>query len=486
MKKIALFTIPLLFTQAITPGLAAVATAGWRGDGSGKYPAADPPISWGRVSKAMRGLRHQASRPRDSDPGAPMADGVVREWLVLDPAPEGDKAEEEVLAGEATLSPAAGERIGRSAWKPARAGTAWLDFHRILEGPGRGIACAFTYLFSETGGKFLVNVTHLGGFRMVLNGVALPIRYGRYPIELARGWNRLLVKTAPRDSDWACALVFHARWPAEYESTNIAWIAPLPGITGGYYGGGTGCGSPVIVGDRIYLLSEPHDLICLRKEDGKLLWLRTSGFFDAIAEEDRKKPAYAEAAALAGKLERLNASLLDGGPWQQPIEEKIKLEKQLSKAMEKVDEDRYRCFETPDVGFSGFTPVTDGTSIYLWLGSGVTAAYDLEGHRRWIRADSLPAVEHGFSSSPVLVDGKIVVFMRDLLAIDASTGNLAWRIPLVSHQGANPGGFFHGTPLGIKIGGVPLIVLGNGSIVRARDGKILFTHPPMSSRSLLR
>ncbi len=27
-------------------------------------------------------------------------------------------------------------------------------------------------------------------------------------------------------------------------------------------------GSPVIVGDNLYLLSEPHDVICVRKSDG--------------------------------------------------------------------------------------------------------------------------------------------------------------------------------------------------------------------------
>lgn len=466
------------------PADAAEPIAGWRGDGTGKYPAAEPPTTWGRVAKAMRGLRFQAARPGESDAGASMADGVIREWLVLSPAPEGDKVEEETLPGEAALSPLAGDKIGEAVWKPMRVETGWLDFNRLLENPGRRIACALTHFHSDTGGKFLVNVTHLGGFRMVLNGVPLPNRYGRYPIDLAKGWNRLLVKTAPRDADWACGLVFHARWPAEFESTNIAWIAPLPGINGGYYGGGTGCGSPVIVGDRMYLLSEPHDLICLEKEDGKLLWIKTNSYFDAATVEDRQKPAYAEAAAIAAKLDLFNASLLAGGPWQQPLEEKIALEKQLSKAMEKVDADRYAKSETPDVGYSGFTPITDGTSVYLWLGSGITAAYDLDGNRRWIRADILPAVEHGFSSSPILVDGKIVVFMRDLLAIEAATGALAWRIPVVSHQGANPGGFFHGTPAAAAIGGVPLVILGNGTIVRASDGKVLVTRPQVGNQAI--
>ncbi|HLF95240.1 MAG TPA: PQQ-binding-like beta-propeller repeat protein, partial [Planctomycetota bacterium] len=97
---------------------------------------------------------------------------------------------------------------------------------------------------------------------------------------------------------------------------------------------------------------------------------------------------------------------------------------------------------------------------------------------------NLPAVEHGFSSSPLLVDGKVVVFMRDLLAFEAATGRLAWRIPLVSHEGANPEGYFHGSPVRATAGGVPLVVLSNGTIVRASDGKVLFTHPPMGKQAI--
>jgi outer membrane protein assembly factor BamB len=101
----------------------------------------------------------------------------------------------------------------------------------------------------------------------------------------------------------------------------------------------------------------------------------------------------------------------------------------------------------------------------------VTACYDLDGNRKWIRADTLPSVEHGFSSSPILVDGKIIVFMRDLFAFDAKTGNQVWRIQVVAHEGQNPGGYFHGTPTRAQVGGVPLIVLGNGTIVRAADAR---------------
>jgi len=457
---------------------------GWRGDGTGKYPEAVPPTRWGRVSRAIQGLRYQASSPNDSNAGAPMPDGVIREWLILSPAPKGSQVDQEILPNEAQLAPEENGKIGDSVWKKVALPTSWLDFNQILDKPGRGIACAATNVYSDAGGKFRINATQLGGFRVVINGKQLPAGYGRIPIDLAKGWNRLLIKVAPRDSEWACTVTLHSRAPADYADTGLAWRVPLPGVTGGYYGGGTGCSSPIIVHDRIYLLSEPHDLICLDKAEGRVLWVRTNSYLDAATPEDRKHPACAEAEGIARKLNDLHETLSTGPLDARRLEEKAALEKALYLKMQEVDPVRYKKSETPDVGFSGMTPVSDGKQLYLWLATGVTACYDLEGRRKWIRVDNLPAPEHGFSSSPVLVAGKLIVFMRDVLAFEADTGALAWRIPLISHEGANPGGYFHGTPARVEQGGVPLIVLGNGTIVRAADGKILFTHPEMGNQAI--
>ena len=104
-----------------------------------------------------------------------------------------------------------------------------------------------------------------------------------------------------------------------------------------------------------------------------------------------------------------------------------------------MNADKYTPETPPDVGFSGFTPSSDGRFIYTWFGDGVAACFDLEGNRRWIRMDHRAMVEHGFSSSPLLIDGKFVVFMRDLMAFDAKSGALLWKTPLVEADGLNPG-----------------------------------------------
>lgn len=461
-------------------GSAAFAQEGWRRDGTGKYPSADPPTAWGRVSLPVKGLRYRASRPASGDAGAPMSDGVAREWLVLSPAPEGTKPEKETIPGEAELCPVEGE----GGWKKVTLETAWMDFNLLIGKSGKAIACAATNVYSETGGKFRILATQLGSFKILVNGKPPAGGYGRYSVDLVQGWNRLLVKTAPRDADWACTITFHACAPAKYEDANIAWMTPLPGVMGGFYGGGTGCGSPLLVKDRIYLLSEPHDLICLDKADGRVLWVRTNSYFDAATEKDRKSPAYAEAEPLARRLAEINALLTKGPLPKAALEEKGKLEGQLFAKMQEVDGEAYKKYEVPDVGYSGLTPTTDGTSIFLWLGTGVTACYDLDGNRKWIRVDNLPAVEHGFSSSPLLVDGKVVVFMRDLLAFEAASGRLAWRVPLVSHEGANPEGYFHGSPVRVSAGGAPLIAVSTGTILRPSDGKILFTYPAMGKQGV--
>jgi outer membrane protein assembly factor BamB len=63
--------------------------------------------------------------------------------------------------------------------------------------------------------------------------------------------------------------------------------------------------------------------------------------------------------------------------------------------------------------------------------------------------------------------------MRDLMAFDAATGKLAWQAPLVEQDGLNPAGFFHGSPVAATVGGSLVIVLGNGTLVRAGNGKVL-------------
>lgn len=153
--------------------------------------------------------------------------------------------------------------------------------------------------------------------------------------------------------------------------------------------------------------------------------------------------------------------------------------------MKLIDAARFASQPKPDVGFSGFTPCTDGRFIYCWFGDGVSACFDLEGNRQWLRVDQHSTVEHGFSSSPILVEDKFIVFMRDLIAIDRASGKTTWQTTIVEPKGFNPGNYFHGSLAATTIGDTGVILLGNGLIVRGADGKVVWRENPINSSSVV-
>jgi outer membrane protein assembly factor BamB len=112
------------------------------------------------------------------------------------------------------------------------------------------------------------------------------------------------------------------------------------------------------------------------------------------------------------------------------------------------------------------TPVSDGRWVYVFLGSGVVASYDLEGNRRWIQWHDLPQTNaYGRTASPLLVGERLLVHFGPLACLDARTGELMWqnkRAPAA-----------YGTSATTRIGGVEVVVTPMGDIVRVADGKVL-------------
>ena len=92
------------------------------------------------------------------------------------------------------------------------------------------------------------------------------------------------------------------------------------------------------------------------------------------------------------------------------------------------------------------TPTTDGERVYTYFGSYGVVAYDFSGHEVWRRPLPLLKIQHGTASSPILVEGKVIL-QRDgagtdseLLALDAGTGAVAWRTarPLLQSGWSTP------------------------------------------------
>ena len=78
------------------------------------------------------GTNGDAAASKPSDAGVAMPDGVIRDWLVLSPAPAGAKVDKEVVADEANLSPADREKAGDGQWKQVTFDTSWLDFNQLI------------------------------------------------------------------------------------------------------------------------------------------------------------------------------------------------------------------------------------------------------------------------------------------------------------------------------------------------------------------
>ena len=80
------------------------------------------------------------------------------------------------------------------------------------------------------------------------------------------------------------------------------------------------------------------------------------------------------------------------------------------------------------------TPACDGERVFVFFGSYGLICYDLEGRKLWEHALGPFRDEYGASSSPMLVDDKVILCEDHdidsfLIALDARTGKIVWKIP---------------------------------------------------------
>ena len=242
--------------------------------------------------------------------------------------------------------------------------------------------------------------------------------------------------------------------------------------------------SLAVMDDGTVALSEPYDLVCLDKNSGKILWARSVNYFEATPEADRKgNPLFDEAAKLAAELNRINDAYgTPAGPSKEQLAAKAEAQKKLYETMVKIDPAKYTLTRQQDFGMAGFVPMSDGKNVWAWFASGITACYDLDGNRRWITLDNRPGEQHhGYQTSPLLVGGKVILYMYDIEALDAKTGAVAWTRPICKdpkkeHWWSAIGGGF----CALEIGGVPMFMTSNTDIYRTADGQQVFLDNPMA------
>ncbi len=148
------------------------------------------------------------------------------------------------------------------------------------------------------------------------------------------------------------------------ENSNVVWKTRMPKFSNA---------SPIVVGNRLFVCAESNTLICVNKKTGAILW-------------QKETPSSAIPAAGA------------------------------SPATHNVN------------GYTTPTPVSDGKSVYVLFGTGVAAAYSLDGSCKWIGLVARPQQGWGHSSSPLLDDGKLFVVVENTAAaLSLADGSVLWK-----------------------------------------------------------
>ena len=190
------------------------------------------------------------------------------------------------------------------------------------------------------------------------------------------------------------------------DTSNVAWKVA---VGGGY-------SSPVVVGARVLVASEPDQVVCLNVAEGKLLWSKTT------------------TAADLPEAERANVGDF---------------------------------YHDGTSGNAAATPASDGTRAFMVFGNGLVTALDLKsGARVWLRhIATQPKSMEGRSASPILAGGALLVHLTALFALAPATGQIVWTQPTASDA--------YGTPVATRLGDVDVVVTPCGDLVRVADGKVL-------------
>lgn len=388
------------------------------------------------------------------------------------------------------MQPDEGDKVGDLTWVSSRQ---HLQTFNLYPPQAMDTVAAYchTYLYAKEAGKALFRggAAHgMKSFTLFVNGKQVahnPYRWGTTTFDLAKGWNRILVKAVgggkiewEHDTGWfADFILLDVPVARSFTSKNIAWMTKLPGGS---------AAQPIIARDKVFVTTDLADLVCFSKNDGKLLWIRSTTWLDTLSDEDRK--AYPEAVAqaqhVAVKLDSaradliaaINAAVAPDGPTPAQLEaiakasEAYKGGSGVDAALNKADPKKFHSLNRDQGnGHSNPTPVTDGKYVHFWNATGVAACYDLDGNRKWaVYNEEKDFAHHGYHSSPALVDGVLVTTATKVRGLDAATGKQLWEDPhgwnawvgiLPLHIGDQPGS--------------GAVMMHQNRIHRVSDGKIV-------------
>jgi len=286
---------------------------------------------------------------------------------------------------------------------------------------------------------------------------------------------------------------------------NIAWTAPLPNW---------GHGSPIVVKDRAFVLSEPGwksdwpVLTCIDTKSGKVLWEREVNHLPSTGLDSSKQQESAakwhDFHALSRDLYRaFNLIVVQkkteegqalfrrngcvfgghkGGGYGQLRSVKSETGGKASPLSRFVIKEaglhgegfHHTCgLGTDCIGMAYATPVSDGENVYVTTTFAGVTCYDLQGAQRW-QVCVLPSrTTESFARSPLLYHDLLISdYFGKTVAFEKATGKIRWTV--------ETGGGSIATPAVITVGGSDILITegkNGGSIgvsaVRLSDGKPL-------------
>lgn len=140
-----------------------------------------------------------------------------------------------------------------------------------------------------------------------------------------------------------------------------------------------------------------------------------------------------------------------------------------------------------DNSYASASPFTDGKRLYCWFGSAGLYCFDLEGKKLWSRdlGKAQVGASLGEGCSPVVHDGKVVI-LRDhrgqstIEALDAVTGKPIWK-----KDRDEPNGW--ATPLIVPYKGKTQVITSGDNLVRSYDlesGEIIWQCGGLSQNTI--
>ncbi|MFT5407486.1 MAG: outer membrane protein assembly factor BamB [Verrucomicrobiales bacterium] len=457
-----------------SPESQATEPSGWRGDGSGLYPGTQPPLKWSRhVVTPMQQLESSSQPPAAGTKSSLLVrhaggKGVGHyspaKWQVLGPfaVPKETKSslDYNVIEDPGKLDPTNKPAVAGRSWQEIDGGD--LNLAKTfgeMKGPQIAYLCAWIHSDNE------VNVGIRGEgpqwqqyFHVWIDGKSTS-GWDMHKHPIKKGWTRVMLKVASTEipATWQFrASFFPFADELTYENENIQWVTALPGS----------CYSmPVLVGHRLFTLSEPNDLICVNASDGKIRWQTSLPVWEAITAKERATIPNGDTYRQSlQRLTELNARVPQGLAKEEG-EERLKLAEQLNKEIQKALPD-YKVRFGWGGGNTAPTPVFDGKHLIVWLGeTGILAKFDLDGKRQWLRFHHPgDGGEHSINASPVIAGNRIIIAAgRCIIAFDRATGDELWR-----QEYRQP---CYSTAMIARAGDTEVLVCGDGSVLSLKDGE---------------